>query len=292
MKKVFRGITIAATMLVGSCSLLAFAGCDTKYPEVTITYEFNNKKYEVDYVLTRSGAPQTVQHFLELADAGFYEDTVIHDYQDGGLYIHGGGYTLDEDGELEEIDYWTKVKELESSKNMTFTQTVFRGDEREPLYTVRGEFESNSVKKNNKSYYHNEKGTLVMYYMDKGKDVTSTRVTTLSNDGKEYREQETYSYNSATSMFYTFTSAVSNSKLDKEYCAFGRTKDYAQLEALISAVNEISEARDSDNLFILTKSVTLNQHDPFTQVRDAKIQAEYNVPDIPIIIKSVKVKKY
>lgn len=292
MRKLFRGITIAATMLVGSCSLLAFAGCDTKYPEVTITYEFNGKKYEVDYVLTRNGAPQTVQHFLELADAGFYDDTVIHDYQDGGLYIHGGGYTLDEDGELEEIDYWTKVKELESAKNMTFTQTVFRGAEREPLYTLRGEFSANGVTKNNKSYYHNQKGTLVMYYMDKGQNSDSTRVSTLQNDGKDYREQELYSYNSATSMFYTYTSSISNSKLDAQYCAFGRTKDYEQLEALISAVNEVSEARDSENPFIITKAMTLNQHDPFTEVRDAKIQTEYNVPDIPIIIKSVKVKKY
>ena len=81
-------------------------------------------------------------------------------------------------------------------------------------------------------------------------------------------------------------------KYSRRIPAFGRTKDYEQLEALISAVNEVSEARDSENPFIITKAMTLNQHDPFTEVRDAKIQTEYNVPDIPIIIKSVKVKKY
>lgn len=296
MKKIFRAITVAAATTIAAVSMLAMVGCDTKYPEVTITYEFNGKKYEVEYMLTRNGAPQTVRHFIELADAGYYDGTVIHDYNNNGLYLYGGGYVLDENGELEEKDYWTEVKKLEN-EGANFTQTVFMEGDKTPLYTVRGEFSANGVKKNNKSYYHNQAGTLVMYYMDKGSD--TTRVGTVrsdggeNNDGEDYQEGDYYKYNSATSLFYTFTSTGgAKTELDDTYCAFGRTKDFEQLQKLLNAVSDVMSERDEENPFLVKQDIILNQHDPFDLIRNGKISATYSVPDIPITIVSVKVNKY
>lgn len=296
MKKLFRALTLAAATGIAAVSMLAIVGCDTNYPEVTITYEFNGKKYEVEYILTRNGAPQTVRHFMELADAGYYDGTVIHDYNSNGLYLYGGGYTMDENGELEEKDYWTEVKALEE-KGATFTQTVFTEGDRTPLYTVRGEFSANGVKKNGKSYYHNQAGTLVMYYMDKGSD--TTRVGTIrsdggdNNEGEDYQEGDYYKYNSATSLFYTFTSTGgSKTELDETYCAFGRTKNFDQLQELLNAVNDYASERDESNPFLVEQDIVLNQYDPFELIRNAKITVTYSVPSEPITILSVKVTKY
>lgn len=300
MKKIFRAITLAAAAVMTVASVAAFAGCDTNEPEVAITYEFNNKKYEVVYVLTRKGAPQTVQHFIELADAGYYDGTIIHDYQSNGVFLYGGGYTLDEEKNLVEKDYWTEVKNLEQEKGIQFTQTVFTNEDKdvsEPLYTVHGEFKNNGVSPNSKSYKQNRAGTLVMYYMNKGSD--STRVATIrsdggeNNDGEPYQMDDKYVYNSATSLFYTFTSDGDRTELDADYCAFGRTKNFEDLKALLDAVKEFSGTLADDASFTEERTVILNQYDPFPLVQSAKIPATYNTPiDNPITVVSVRVKKY
>ena len=287
MKKIFRAITVAGAAAIAAVSMLAFSGCDTKYPEVKITYEFNGKRYEVVYELTRNGAPQTVQHFIELADAGYYDGTVIHDYHDGGTFIYGGGYVLDENGDLQEKDYWTEIKALEK-KGAKFTQSVYTEGTHTPLYTVRGEFEANGVVKNSKSYRHDKKGTLVMYYMDKGDD--NTHVATVRSDTGELQDGYQYVYNSATSLFYTYTGAY-NTTLDEKYCAFGRTNDFSQLQALMDAVDEYAKQRDADDPFFVETDIVLNQHDYFG-LGDAKISVTYEVPDLPITIVSVRVEKY
>lgn len=291
MKKTVRFLSVAAAVVASAASLFTLAACDTKYPEVEITYKFDGKEYKVEYILSRRGAPQTVQHFIELADAGYYDGTVIHDYKNDGAFLYGGGYTIDEHGDLVEKDYWTEVQKLEREMGITFTQSVFSGEARDPLYTVRGEFKNNGVSKNSKSYYHNAQGTLVMYYMDKGKSTENTYVTTLRNDGKEYQE-DGYAYNSATSLFYTYTTTAARTDLDNDYCAFGRTKDFSKLQALLDAVSEYASSRDVNDPFFQTKTMVLNQYDPFQEVREAKIEAEYTVPTVPIYIQSVKVKKY
>ena len=291
MKKISRLLAIAGATLMSAAAMVAFAGCDTGSPEVTITYEFNGEKYEVEYTLSRDGAPMTVRHFLELADAGYYDGTVIHNYESNGLLLYGGGYVLDEDGELEEKDYWTEVKRLEEEKGITFTQSVFYDNTTDPLYTVRGEFSANGVEKNNKSLRQNARGTLVMYYMNKGED--STRVSTLRNDGKEVQDGDYYRYNSATSLFYTITSSNNTSgNSDNEYCAFGVVKDYEQLKKLLDAISEYKEGLDENNPFTIDRDVMLNQHDPFESVSKGGITATYSIPTEPIIITSVKVNKY
>ena len=290
MKKISRLLAIAGAAVMSAATVFAFAGCDTSYPEVSITYKFRNKEYTVEYTLTRDGAPQTVQHFLELADAGYYDGTVIHDYANSGTLLYGGGYTLDEYGELVEKDYWTEVKRLEETKGITFTQSVFYEGTEEGLYTVRGEFSSNGVEKNNKSYRQNTRGTLVMYYMDKGED--STRVSTVRNNG-EIQDSDYYRLNCATSLFYTVTSTSSSTvHSDNDYCAFGVTKDFSKLQELLDAIDEFIDTLDENNPFTIDQDVILNQHDPFEAVVNGRVPATYSVPTEPITIVSVKVNKY
>lgn len=320
MKKSARWFALAATAAIGFASIGMFTGCDTNHPEVRITYEFRGERYEVDYVLTRKGAPQTVRHFIELADAGYYTDTVIHDYQED-LFLYGGAYTLNEEGELEEKDYWSEMRRLEKEGN-TFTQTVYAsgadmsaylGDlssdnlsytaggetydvssEKIPLYTVYGEFADNGVKTNSEIYTHT-KGCLAMFYSDKGN--TSTRVTTVRADNGEEQKGSLYKFNSATSMFYTFTANGSRSDLNAKYTPFGKTIDFDQLQELIDAIKEytdgLSAEEDEDgNPFVDVRSFVLNTYDPIDQARNSKVTAEYKVPVEPIYVRSVKVTKY
>lgn len=306
-----RLLSVASAAAICVSASAMFAACTTKYPEVTITYTFNSVDYKVEYKLSRYDAPQTVQHFIELADAGYYDGMCIHDYDSN--YLYSGGYTL-VDGELVEKDYFTEIKKLEA-EGVTFTQSVWvngskllktsplyiSDDELTPLYTVYGEFWDNgNYPENGNDFYHSA-GALVMYYADKGSD--GTRVTTLrndsgkENDGDKYDYDKSYKYNSATSLFYTFT-GTSNSSRDNTYAVFGKTIDYAQLQDLLDAINDYIDEHednetDEDYSFTEEVSVRLNEYEPFESISKAGLDATYNTPvEMPIIIKSVKVNKY
>ncbi len=299
MKKIFRR-TVAAASATALCAatLFAFAGCTTKHPEVTITYTFNGTDYEVDYILSRYDAPQTVQHFIELADAGYYDGMCIHDYDTNFLY--SGGYTL-EDGELVEVDYFSRVKQLEEEKGITFTQSVWTDDEAHtPLYTVRGEFTENSVHPQYSRENNHSTGALVMYYTSKGSyegDVVVRRADEGKDNEGKAEQEERYKYNSATSLFYTYTSPSANTDLQKTYCVFGMAKDFTKQldEGLLQAIRDyISERADDENYaFAPERTEKINTFEPFEEVRKGGLTAVYETPvEQPIIIKSVKVTKY
>lgn len=282
-------VVSAAVLTVGAAAM--FTGCTTDNPEITITYTFNGKDYKVDYKLSRKSAPKTVQHFIELADAGYYEGLCIHDYSESALYA--GGYTY-ENGSLKEKNYFETVKSFD------LTPSVFLMDEnRTPLYTVYGEFSENGVNVTGSKLTH-QAGALVMYYTEKGKD--NTLVTTLrndkgaNNDGNAYQENSQYKYNSATSLFYTYTGS-SSSALDKTYCVFGVASDYAGqmtgTDGLLTAIGEYIEDLPEGAEFTEEHTeANINQYDPFSSVRDGKIPQTFSVPVQPIVIKSVKVNKY
>ena len=298
--KVRRIVSLASVLTLGACALGMFAGCTTKHPEVTITYSFNGKDYSVTYTLSRNDAPKTVQHFIELADAGYYDGTCIHDYTSNALYA--GGYNL-VDGELEEIDYLSTVKALEAEKGITFTQSVWQDkDKTTPLYSVYGEFTGNGVQNARARDYRHSEGALVMYYSDKvadGKgeiDVTVERADGGKNNEGNATQTVHYSTNSATSLFYTYTQS-SNSTLDGKYCVFGKAKesDYEKQfkNGLLAAVKDYEADLAEDASFTEDNTVRLNQYDFFENVRTNDLEATFKTPvDKPIIIKSVKVTKY
>ena len=194
MKKLHRILSIASAAVLSAAAVAMFTACDSAEPEIVITYNFLGEDYEVEYTLSRKGAPQTVQHFIELADAGYYDGTCIHHYVDSA-FLYGGAYVWDEETEsIVEKDYYSEVK------NLNLTQTVYtlgeNGKRGDPLYTVRGEFEANGVEGNTKTLSHTQ-GALAMFYTGKGN--SSVRVGSIRSDGGDYQEGDYYKYNCATS---------------------------------------------------------------------------------------------
>lgn len=296
--KVRRILSLASVLTIGVGALGMFAGCTTKHPEVTITYSFNGTDYSVSYTLSRNDAPKTVQHFLELADAGFYDGTCIHDFTSDALY--GGGYKFNDAGELDEIDYFSTVKEIEKNQGIVFTQSVWKlGEAKEPLYTVYGEFSDNGVQNQYSRENRHSAGALVMYYTSKGTfsgDVIVERADGGKNNDGNSTQHVRYAANSATSLFYTYR-GTTNASLDKSYCVFGKadSDDYKnKLEnGLFKAIEEYEEMLDESASFTEEITRKINTFEPFEDVAKAGLEATFKTPvDQPIIIKSVKVNKY
>lgn len=303
-KKIVRRIAAAFTAaIIGAGAICMFAACTSDHPEVTITYSFNGQSYAVGYELSRGDAPETVQHFIELADAGFYDGTVIHNYDTNFLY--GGGYTIEE-GMLREKDYFTFVKNYETEHNYKFTQSVFKTDKTTPLYTVVGEFSKAGRGPERKTLSHS-KGALVMYYntfKNFTYDVSVERADGGSGNDGEKMDTKSYLYNNATSLFYTFL-GQSNYEREQLYTVFGKTKDFdGQMTPLLDAINTYSEGLGEDKQFatpyasfpekLYLFSLVQPGDSAFEALRRNAVEAEdYNTPlDMPIVITSVKVDKY
>lgn len=292
----------AAALSVGAVCM--FAGCTSKHPVVEITYTFHGSDYVVEYELSRISAPQTVQHFIDLADAGYYDGTCIHNFDD--TYLYGGGYTI-ENGVLKEKDYFAEVQALD--KDGKFTQSVWTtGSARNPLYTLYGEFAANGSVATTQEYRHS-KGALVMYYTDKTDSAKGIEVTVKrndkgeGNDGNEYQPAN-YSTNSATSLFYTYLGAT-NSTRDNSYCVFGKTTSAGleTLEDLLAAIDDYRNDLEDENgeggdKFTTTQDVTVDTLDhgsdaAFESVRKGGVQETFNVPlEEPITVTTVRVTKY
>lgn len=312
-KKIKKIASILSASVICAGAVAAFAGCTTKYPTVTITYTFNNVDYAVTYTLSRYDAPKTVQHFIEVADTGFYDGMCVHNYDSNFLYT--GGYTL-ENNTLTEKDYYSAMKAYEAESGKKLTQSVWgkgsdlmegtpvyttADDAMVPLYSVYGEFTENGNKTANGKEYVHSFGALVMYYTDKGQD--ATRVITERNDngadnnGDKYNRDNLYKYNSATSQFYTFT-GQSNTTRDGEYCVFGVADEAGKdkLQELIDAISDYKDGLSEEASFTDTVSLGANeylQYDPVEEVRKSGMTAEYDTPvDMPILVKSVKITKY
>lgn len=60
MKKLHRILSIASAAVLSAAAVAMFTACDSAEPEIVITYNFLGEDYEVEYTLSRKGAPQTV----------------------------------------------------------------------------------------------------------------------------------------------------------------------------------------------------------------------------------------
>lgn len=290
------------TMKKLACSVLAiasvtacmstFTACETAHPEVEMTIEFNGKTYTLDYVLYRDVAPSTVNHFLWLAENGYYNGLCVHDYDAANKVMYTGGYSYDEEDGITYKDYYTTVAELNKKATANgataFPYSVYADREKtNPLYTLYGEFEDNSFQVENGDKVA-EFGALTMYYTPKTN--CEDRVYVVRNDDDSLSGRD-YKYNSATSQFYITLNE--NNTNSAAYCTFATLDEdsVSDLQELQTAIEAYIGAGDEEDVdFTTVKKVTVDEDDPY--VGDQELSQSYDVPVEPIVIKSVTVSKY
>jgi cyclophilin family peptidyl-prolyl cis-trans isomerase len=199
----------------------------------------------------------------------------------GGLY----DYKAESTG-----DYFSEDKSYKAfceKYKDSFPASVFLDKGETPLYTVYGEFTNNNFEIKNGAFKEGL-GSLAMYYHDKS---TDQRVYVKRVDGEGYSDRS-YIENSATSMFYISTST--SQKTQKNYCVFASLTDDGmdEFEDLKEAIADyIKENCNDDKLkFVTEMELYIDKEDDFVSDQDKK--ETFNMPNEPIIIKSVTVKKY
>ena len=302
------------------------AACGTsKHPNARITIEFNGETYVIDYILYRNMYPQTVQHFIELADAGFYDNTIIHDYRSSdwvtGAYSYNAEHEVaDDNGVLSTIatDYvsafsrsdtavaeYLEVNSKEKEyydlvtagiANGKFSASVFEkmiyenGKETvaSPLPTVIGEFSENGhVIEDNKGLKATF-GTLKTFYYKKDDE----QHVFVKNSFDQILPRD-YSYNCATSLF-SMQVKNSTSYSAEKYAVFGQLKNDSAKEVLEQLTDDISDYSTdlTTSKWSMTVAMQVEKYDEFAEEGGRDIDATFTVVSLPIIIKSVKITKY
>lgn len=315
---------LISCVLAASVGLSCFASaCNikTSHPNAKITIEFNNDSYELEYTLYRNMYPRTVQHFIELADNGFYNDMIVHNYNSSSDWFTGAySYNFkpaegESTAEGESITYqsayekaaanpkdngkeflnYLKLNSKEEVYNKLFndgkiTPTVFEkvvGTEpQNALPTLIGEFSLNDHKIENKALTA-KSGSLKMYYYEKQDPNKKATILTGSNQILEHD----YRFNCATSIF---SMQVGNStSVDAEhYCVFAEIKKGSdeKLTQLLKKISEHIEDEGYSGKFTTSvKQVVVDELDKYSKAKD---EQSFSVPITPIIIKSVKITKY
>ena len=276
------GVAVAVPMITG---------CNTNHPEAKITIEFEGIEYVLNYKLYRNMYPQTVQHFIELTDNGFYNNMIVHNYQASNLYTGGYTYREDEewsyrqaysegeDGLRDYLEAVSKEKEYNTlaSDTSKITPSVYQdflhGQYLQPLTTLIGEFSSNQHKIDNGAL-KNAYGSLKMYYSSKT-DVKD-RVY-LDKVGSAAGVMGEYRYNRATSLFSIYTGSSTSS--DSAYCIFATLSNVKTLDSLKTAISK-SLLTDEVKLYV----------DSYFEANP--VEETYRVIKTPIIIKTVQITKY
>lgn len=307
MKKTLKRIAVGVAALSVLCAVPFMAGCDSSHPEAQITISYDGTEYVLNYKLYRNMYPQTVQHFIELADAGFYNNTIIHSYESS--YFYGGGYSYNIEGY--ESDYATDYEEGEGAMreyfeanskenayyqmylNNQLTPSVARDWTEDRGYidwlpTVIGEVGETHVIQN--GALTGGFGALRMYYSDKDLDYVQEQAEKAGKPAsvEVYIDKQdspdgicvNYEQHSATSMFSIQTSTSSGSS---DYCIFGQLIETDSLTELTSAISEGST--------LSVRNVTIDNYDQITSGYITNTD-EYTVTSIPIIVVSVEITKY
>lgn len=286
---------VAISAMFGGCSI------ETKHPEVKITVEFNSNTYELEYKMYRNMYPQTVKHFIELADAGFYDNTVIHNYTSTDIF--GGGYSYDKEEYASAVsgnhlgDYFSNDDIcLEDKYDELFAQniltaSVYRSvDLSKPLKTLMGEFSNNIDQEIENGALTAGYGTLKMFYY--GKETTQ-QVYVTPNSSQVITAN--YKYNCATSLFMMQVGTSTNYSA-ASYCVFAKITDTDALDDLVKAISDcVDDNYGSDTSdFTETTNVLVDNNDDFSNktITDKGISSTFNVPKTAIVIKSVSVTKY
>lgn len=283
-------VLVAAAVLF-TCTLM-FAACESKYPEIEMKISFNDETYTLTYKLYRNAYEQTVEHYLELIDMGYFDNTVIHDYDEGDRMI-GGGYTYsslesgDITGDLTALEYDAETKNADGSVKIPVS--VWEDAEfTQPTNRLYGEIASNGFKLNNFSGLENQTGAIGTYSYTSSNE--TDLVYTRRPSGTEVAGQ--YYKNSVTSMFYLSlgTSAASDSK----FCVFGELANSESVTAfsdLTTAITDyISAQQETDDSYSFTETFETEIEDDMAN--ESRYSVTFNVPKVKIIIQSVEVTKY
>lgn len=289
-------VIIAAAVLAGC--VFMFSACESKNPEIRMTISFNGEEYVLNYKLYRSYAPKTVAHYLELIDADYFNDTVIHDYKDGERMI-GGGFTYEDmDGgdvmdDLKQIDYDAATTDADGNVTLSNISLWSDSDCTKPLNRLFGETSVNGFKVENGGLT-NKPGALGTYtyaYSVKQSQVSSGYVYAPGNGGDASALQ--YARNSFQGMFYIYLGTGSSS--ESNYCVFGELKDEdseTALDDLKTAITEYVED-EANNLDSFTEELENSQiRDSMIQGGSYEVSDNFDVPQCRIVITDVTVTKY
>ena len=220
-KKIFKKIACSALAAISVFGCAGtFTACKTSNPEVKMQIEFNGETYTLKYKLYRKIAPKTVEHFMWLAENGYYDGLCIHDYDATALKMYTGAYvaTADKENGLEYKEYYKTIMSYEDIDS--FPHSVWKDSKKTaPTYTLYGEFwEGNSFKVKNGNLKQSF-GSLTMYYTPKTDCVAEVYVERASD---KKTDPKLYRYNSATSLFYiTFSNSTT---ANNNYCTFATLK--------------------------------------------------------------------
>ena len=284
-KKTMKKLMCGVLAVVGTVACAGTVNaCESSHPKVEMEIEFNGTTYELEYKLYRKIAPATVEHFLALAENGYYDGLCVHDYDDDKLYT--GAYKYESEN-LVYQKYYDIVKGYEN-----FPQSVWTDEDKtNPTYTLYGEFYANADFTVENGAKKQEFGSLTMYYTDKETDDYQVVVERHNGEGIAHRD---YQENCATSLF--FISMSDTSKSDSNYCTFATLDEDSvdTLKDLRTAIEEYiednyGEEDDPEEAFAPETETEVDGDDPFV---DEATTEKYNVPKSAIVIKKVSVKKY
>jgi cyclophilin family peptidyl-prolyl cis-trans isomerase len=271
-KRIFSGILAVATT-VGCLSCMV--GCQTSKPKVQMQITFQEETYTLNYTLYRQVAPATVEHFITLAENGYYDGVIVHDYQNSRMYT--GAYVFGDASVNSGLEY---KKYYDIVKNYKYFPVSVYSQGNEALYTLCGEFEGNNLTPE-KGEKKETFGSLTMYYTDKKDDVSDV-IVKHPQAGQGSRN---YKYNSATSQF--FISLTGEDKTNTDYCTFATLNDDST-EALLDLQTAIEEYLDG-NLDALEKQLMrIDEDDPFVGTVNKNVT--YNVLQESVTITKVTVK--
>lgn len=305
IKKLIMCVTCAAAL----CFAATASGCsaETDHPEVSITYEFNNKTYSVEYTLYRNMYPNTVRHFLELTENGFYNGTVIHDMESndwfGGAYAYDAATYSDRAAATDSMaEYYNEnSKELKYNElfeagkfsstvysNVAYSGETQRIDKQYKMSTLIGEFSENGHTIE-KGALTAEYGCLKMYYS--AKETKKKVYVTPTGDQIGHLD---YSKNCATYIFGVQVGTTSTYVASK-YCVFATVKDASKIEALVDAVDDYNRDAYGTNTsdHYLPTEVEVDKTESFSEKdADKGITETFRSPKTAIIIKNVKITSY
>ena len=307
----FAVLTFLLSGMVAVSAAVSACNISTKHPRAKITLSFNEVTYSIEYTLYRNMYPQTVQHFIELADEGFYNDMIVHNYNVSTDWFTGA-YSYNGNGDLSyETAYanGTLAEYLENNNKEAKYYELFNGGKltssvykslsygtdgkeqvlsSDALPTLIGEFSQND---------HNIKqgalsaklGCLKMYYYDKG---STNQKVAIKNSSGQLMEHD-YQYNSATSLF-TMQVGSSSSYSANSYCVFAQLRnDKARdvLDDLLEAISDYTTDVTSSK-FSTTVKTTVDNLDTFAEDGGKDIEATFTMTSKPLIIKKVEITKY